>query len=152
MNAIGYPLSSRPKEDPRKVDKKTGDETSHGALDKVESIFDIAKTQVSKKILKGADFPTIGSQEFDKAASAINFIKGFDPKNIAGAIPHALGIIEKMKSMSGKNMIPDDIFGKGFNDLLKQFTKAITEKAESEVASILEKIKKEVSEKIENVI
>lgn len=142
-----YPISARPAKDPRKVDGKNGQETSHSLLDNNESIFDIAHNRVSDKQLKGADSPTIGSQQFDNGKSATDFTKGFDPKNLSGAIPFALNLIKDIQKNSGAGKTLNDIAGPKISDFIKKFIDALKSKDEKKQAEAVDDIQKEYQNK-----
>lgn len=99
--SIGMPISARPEGDPRKLDGIKGGELLHGALDDAKSLYDVAMQEAGGKALKKADTPTIGSQEFDKAKSAVDYVKKFDPSNLAGSVPHSLDMMKQLQSKMG---------------------------------------------------
>ena len=120
-----YPLSARPKKDPRKVDGINGDETSHSLIDNGESAYDISRNKVSSKKLKNETDPTIGSQQYDGGKSATDFTKGFDPNNKSGSIPFALNLIKQIQQNSGPEKILSDIVGGNISSLIGQFLGAL---------------------------
>lgn len=136
-----YPLSARPANDPRTVDGKKGSETSHSLLNNNESIFDIAHNKVSNKQLKNADAPTIGSQQFDNGKSATDFTKGFDPKNLSGAIPFALSLIKDIQTKSGAGKLLGDIVTPEISSLIQKFVDALKIKDEKKLNDAVNAIK-----------
>jgi hypothetical protein len=141
MNKNTYPISARPETDPRKVDGLKGSEKTHGAVADSKSIYDIAKDVVSNKTLKGAEFPTIGSQEFDKGFNATSFVKGFDPQNISGSIKSALDIVNLVKqNAGGVGKLPGDLIGENLFSKFQQLTQAL----KSNNKELLEIIEKEI--------
>jgi hypothetical protein len=147
LNEPLYPKSARPEGDPRKVDGKKGSETSHGLIDNNESIFDIAKNKVASKSLKHHDSPTIGSQQYDGGKSATNFTKGFDPKNIAGAIPFALNLVKDIQSNSGAGKLLGDIVGGNIGPMIQQFLGALKSGDQKAIGDLVSKIQSEYENK-----
>jgi len=94
---IGMPISARPEGDPRKLDGVKGGELLHGILDGPKSLYDIAMQEAGGKPLLKFDAPTIGTQVFDQAKSAVDFVKNFDPSNLAGTVPHALDMMKQLQ-------------------------------------------------------
>ncbi len=147
LNELQYPLSARPRSDPRRVDGKKGDETSHALIDNNESIFDIAKSKVSSKSLKHHDSPTIGSQQYDGGKSATDFTKGFDPKNISGSIPFALNLVKDIQNNSGAGKLLNDIVGGNIGDMIQQFLSALKSGDQQSVTDLIGKIQSEYENK-----
>lgn len=95
--SIGIPMSARPLGDPRKLDGVKGSEFLHGALDGAKSLYDISMQEAGGKALLKAAAPTIGTQAFNDAMSAVDFVKGFDPSNLAGSVPFALDMMKQLQ-------------------------------------------------------
>lgn len=106
---IGIPISARPEGDPRKLDGVKGGELLHGSFDEAKSMYDIAMQEAGGKPLKKADAPTIGSQAFDNAKSAVDCVKKFDPQNLAGSVPFALDMMKQLQTRmpNGPQLISD---------------------------------------------
>lgn len=116
---IGIPVSARPVGDPRKLDGVKGAETLHGLVDSAKSLYDISLTEAGGKPAKKADAPTVGSQVFDQAKSAMDFAKKFDPQNIAGTVPHALDMMKQLQGAMGAGQIMNGILGSKLGGLMK---------------------------------
>lgn len=118
---IGTPISSRPEGDPRPLDGVRGGEKIHSLIDSAKSLYDISLDEAGGKPAKKAKEPTIGTQEFDKAKSALEFTKKFDPQNAAGTIPQALDMLQQLQSQMGAapQMI-SQMLGSKISELLKQ--------------------------------
>lgn len=99
--SIGIPISARPEGDPRKIDGVKGGELLHGVLEGSKSLYDIAMKEAGGKPLMKFDAPTIGTQAFNQAKSAVDFVKQFDPSNLAGSVPHSLDMMKQLQSKMG---------------------------------------------------
>lgn len=135
-----YPTSARPSGDPRSADGKSGSEKSHALAKSVESLYVRAKDKVSNKSLKNNENPTVGSQLSDGAKSATNFIKGFDPKNLSGAVPFGLNLVKSIQSNSGAGKLLGDIAGPEISKLISQFTSALNGGQAQIIQQITDKI------------
>lgn len=147
---IMYPISARPEGDPRKVDGKSGSEKSHTLLDNKESVYTRARDKVSSKALKNHDKPTIGSQESDGKQSATDFIKGFDPKNLSGAIPFALNLVKDIQKNSGAEKLLSNISNPQISQLIGQFTQALKGGEAQIVQQLVQKIEQAFQDKSSN--
>lgn len=147
---IMYPVSARPESDPRKVDGKHGSEKSHTLNDNLETVYTKSRDKVSNKILKNHDKPTVGSQEFDGKKSATDFIKGFDPKNLSGAIPFALKLVKDIQSNSGAEKLLSDIASPEISKLIGQFTQALKAGESTIIKQIVDKIEQSFEDKSAN--
>lgn len=145
-----YPLSARPEGDPRLVDGKHGSEKSHALMDQMESIFTRSRDKVSSKSLKNHDNPTVGSQQTDGKQSATNFIKGFDPKNLSGAIPFALNLVKDIQNNSGAGKLLSDIAGPQIGQMIGQFTQALQGGQSQILQEIIQKIEQAYQDKAAN--
>jgi hypothetical protein len=117
--SIGLPLSARPTGDPRKLDGVAGAETLHGLFDDAKSLYDVSMQEAGGKPLLKAEMPTVGSQVFDGAKSAMDYVKKFDPQNIAGTVPHSLGMMNQLQVSMGAGQIMNGILGPKLGSLMK---------------------------------
>lgn len=115
-----YPTSAKPKNDPRKIDGVSGNESSLPLTEKVATLFETASNKVAAKALKKAEALSIGTQKFNNTLSSSEFIKRFDKDNTSGTISFGLDLIEKVKNLSGINIYPDQIFGMAASKILTQ--------------------------------
>jgi hypothetical protein len=90
--------------------------------DETQGHADAAKNKTNNRSMKVGDAKTIGSQVFNGAKSATQFIKKFDPQNSSGTIPFALNLIQQIQSGSGPNKILGDIVGQNLSGIIGQFT------------------------------
>jgi hypothetical protein len=119
---IGTPISARPKNDPRKIDGVAGDEKLHSLLDSAKSLYDITLDEAGGKPAIKAKEPTVGTQQFDKAKNAVDFVKKFDPKNAAGSIPFALNLATMVQKGLNPQDFVKDLLGSKITGLLGQLT------------------------------
>lgn len=119
---IGTPISSRPDGDPRPLDGVKGGEKLHSFIDSAKSLYDMSLNEAGGKAAKKAKEPTIGTKEFDKAKSALEFTKKFDPKNLAGSVPQSLDMLKQLQSKmgSGAPQMISKMLGPKISGLLKQ--------------------------------
>lgn len=118
-NSIGIPLAARPEGDPRKIDGVKGGDNFHGMMPKGKSIYDIAVKEAGGKPAKKSSEPTVGTQVFDNAKSAMDFVKKFDPQNMAGTVPHALDMMKQLQGSMGVGQIMTGIVGMKLGGLMK---------------------------------
>jgi hypothetical protein len=117
------PISGRPVGDPRKIDGKKGDENNHGAiLNGGQPIHDQAKDKAGKVAAKKADVPTMGSQMFDMSKNPVDFIKKFDPKNLAGSIPFALNLSKIVQAGLDPQAFIKDLLGSKITEMMGQLS------------------------------
>ena len=117
------PISGRPVGDPRKIDGKKGDENNHGAiLNGGQPIHDQAKDKAGGSAAKKADTPTMGSQMFDMSKNPVDFIKKFDPKNLAGSIPFALNLSKIVQQGLNPQAFVKDLLGSKITGMLGQLS------------------------------
>lgn len=115
-----YPTSAKPKNDPRKIDGVSGNESSLPLTEKVVTLFETASNKVAAKALHKAEALSIGTQKFNNTLSSSEFIKRFDKDNTSGTISFGLDLIEKVKNLSGINVYPDQIFSVAASKILTQ--------------------------------
>lgn len=119
---IGTPLSSRPAKDARKIDGVAGNEKLHSLVDSAKSLYDISLDEAGGKPALKAKEPTVGTQEFDKAKSAVDFVKKFDPKNMSGAIPFALNLTTMVQKGLDPQAFVKDLLGSKITGLMGQLS------------------------------
>lgn len=117
------PVSARPANDARKSDGKKGDENNHGAiLNGGQSLYELAKDKAGGTPAKKADTPSVGSQKFDNSKNPVDFIKQFDPKNLAGSIPFALNLATIVQQGLNPQAFVQDLLGSKITGLLGQLS------------------------------
>lgn len=141
-----YPTSAKPKNDPRKIDGVAGNESSLPVSDKINSLFETASNKVSSKALKKVEALSIGTQKFNNTLNSSEFIKRFDKNNTSGTISYALGVIDKVKNLSGINIYPDQIFGVIGAKILTQFNDLV------KLEEFLESLESSINRNLENVL
>lgn len=141
-----YPTSAKPKNDPRKLDGVSGNESSLPLSEKITTLFETASDKVSAKVLKKADALSIGTQKFNNSLSSSDFIKNFDVNNTSGTISFGLDLISKVKNLSGINIYPDQIFGLAASKILTQVTDLV------KLDSLLDSFQSAINTNLENAL
>jgi hypothetical protein len=84
--------------------------------------------ELLKKAIKGAKIPnvkTIGSVVYDGGFDPTEFIKKIDPKNLAGSVPFALELVEKLKNLGGPEQLLQELMGSNLFGLIQQIQQGL---------------------------